>query len=328
MKESYIILKDKLNGEYKEAFDKVEVYGTTNLMSSNELDERLMELLDSLMLAQQEKIDVAKVVGRDTDRFCQEFYSDYGVGDRLKAIPDFFCRMSWAFLMVAIFDILDLVLSEEKGSIMDPSSLAPFFVGMLGGFIFNAIVYFVIRPIYSKNKNAKFANSLVNIFIIVDLVIVIAIALSDICDKIFPVGIPILYELLFSVIYLTVFYAIRMVLNYKKNGSIFAPKKEKIKFSDAINDSMKMQMPVFWLERFDKKNERRERKGKLAISEEEYLKTIEKNVDYKKARISNILIFSSITLLSIVVMFITNGVDTIVDGMIAYIEVYVNSFFE
>lgn len=46
----YMILKEKLNGEYLEAFNKVEIYATTIIMDGATQEEMLMNLLDQFCL--------------------------------------------------------------------------------------------------------------------------------------------------------------------------------------------------------------------------------------------------------------------------------------
>lgn len=46
MKQGYILLEDKLKGEYREAFSQVEYYGSTKWVDADVSAEMLMELLD------------------------------------------------------------------------------------------------------------------------------------------------------------------------------------------------------------------------------------------------------------------------------------------
>ena len=53
MKQGYIMLEDKLQGEYKEAFQQVEMYSSTNLIGVDADSELMMELLDHMHTAQE-----------------------------------------------------------------------------------------------------------------------------------------------------------------------------------------------------------------------------------------------------------------------------------
>ena len=69
----YIAYEDKLNKEYREAFDTVEAYGSVNNIDVEVGGEWLMELLDSMLEAQEAGEPVEKIVGTDIDQFCMEF---------------------------------------------------------------------------------------------------------------------------------------------------------------------------------------------------------------------------------------------------------------
>ena len=75
MKQGYILLEDRLHGEYKEAFSKVSLYSNTNLIGIDTDSELMMELLDSMLMAQSEGRPVTDVVGTDIQAFCENFFS-------------------------------------------------------------------------------------------------------------------------------------------------------------------------------------------------------------------------------------------------------------
>ena len=54
MKAGYVLLQDRLKGEYKDAFQKVQMYSTSNLIGEDTESELMMELLDHMLMAQEE----------------------------------------------------------------------------------------------------------------------------------------------------------------------------------------------------------------------------------------------------------------------------------
>lgn len=54
MRESYLLYKEKLQGEYFRTFDKIEVYCLTH-MDEDRQEESLTELLDIFLNAQEEE---------------------------------------------------------------------------------------------------------------------------------------------------------------------------------------------------------------------------------------------------------------------------------
>lgn len=57
MKADYVLLQDRLKGEYKDAFQKVQMYSTSNLIGEDTESELMMELLDHMLMAQEIRTD-------------------------------------------------------------------------------------------------------------------------------------------------------------------------------------------------------------------------------------------------------------------------------
>ena len=75
MKADYILLQDRLKGEYKDAFQKVQMYSTSNLIGEDTESELMMELLDHMLMAQEEGKPVSTIVGDDIEGFCEICWS-------------------------------------------------------------------------------------------------------------------------------------------------------------------------------------------------------------------------------------------------------------
>ncbi len=310
MKQSYIYLKDALQDTYKNAFEKVEAYGTTHLISGEIQEERLMELLDNLLAAQKEQKDVSAIVGGDIDTFCRNFYGDYKVQDRVKDFPKYLSGIAWA---IFIFSIIDFVFNFSDGSRMS-DTMGGFTVGMIGGCGIELVIYLVIRPFYLKSKNAKLVNKMLPIFCVAALIITILVGAG--VTKYITIQVPILLEVVVSGTYLAIYYAVRCVLNKRCYGTLFAPRVEEISFEEALNTSSMYTMPDAWLKGFRRKNSRLKKNGKPGITEEEYLNEIGKSINYKKNHIINLVILGGIGLCAILTTAISNGPEMLVDSMI------------
>ena len=77
-------LKEDLEGAYKDAYERVELYALTTNMGEAVKDEMLMNLLDSLLNAQKKGKPVEKIVGKDIEQFCKDYFQEYGIKERLK----------------------------------------------------------------------------------------------------------------------------------------------------------------------------------------------------------------------------------------------------
>ena len=65
MKADYVLIQDRLKGEYKDAFQKVQMYSTSNLIGEDTESELMMELLDHMLMAQEEGKPVSTIVDSD-----------------------------------------------------------------------------------------------------------------------------------------------------------------------------------------------------------------------------------------------------------------------
>lgn len=73
---SYLIEKDKLKGEYNKVFDRVEGYTIIRDIDEDTKEEMLMNLVDMLYSAQLDEKPVEKIVGKDIDQFCKEYFQN------------------------------------------------------------------------------------------------------------------------------------------------------------------------------------------------------------------------------------------------------------
>lgn len=63
MRDSYIFYTDKLQGEYRETFDRVNMYVGTQGIDDDTREEHMGQLLDMMLSAQESGKPVKKVVG-------------------------------------------------------------------------------------------------------------------------------------------------------------------------------------------------------------------------------------------------------------------------
>ena len=96
-------------------------------------------------------------------------------------------------------------------------------------------------------------------------------------------------------VYIVVYYIVNAVTNYKKYGSIRKPKEAKLSFFGGVKESVSRELPEEWLKQWTKKNERRRRKGQAPLSEEEFMEKLDKQYDYRRSQIMNVLVFSICT---------------------------------
>lgn len=260
MKNSYSYYTDKLEGKYKSTFCDIETYGWTVDMDSILYEEKMSELLDIFINAQEENKEIDLIVGSDINSFCENFFSEVPKNSKIKEFFDTVKRMAW---ILVIFDGIDILLelSEEKTATSD-----------IGGFIFIFICTYAISRLiaiatrkffYNKLKiKYKTRRTLIIATQIVCAVIIFMVAFINLRDV---VVIPSYIEVGIAAVYLVIYY----IFNYKrlKKDKLERGKAELIENID-ISEEM--------LNKFDKLNKKRVKKGKTPLTMDEFVVKEEK----------------------------------------------------
>ncbi len=222
----YIAYKDKLNEEYKKVFDYIEAFGMADNIDNDTSNEWLMELMDSMLEAQKADEPVEKIVGKDIDRFCEDFYNRYTLSDRVNAT---FRRLYSFIIIMFIIEVIDglICMDEESFFMGDSSFLSPYINGCICGMIISAIITLMINPLFRKKKiSAKTYNIIINIGVIA--VIVVCLITPNIVTDRFIIILPRFVFLALLGGYIIIYSLVRAVNNYRKYGSIREPKMVKV----------------------------------------------------------------------------------------------------
>ena len=318
MKQSYILLEDKLNKEYKEVFERIDIYGNTHFIDGDVQSGKMMELLDSMLEAQNEGQSVSVIVGNDIDKFCKEFYSDYTVENRIREVPERLFKLAVFLLIVELIDF-NIGLTDGEG-ILRNTDLSPYFIGIAGCIIVDTIVFLLIRPLIDRFKKIKpfFWNLCMALMVIIMVVFLIFIPTDD---K-FTMNIKSIVPIAVTATYILIYLIFRITINYRKYGTfkIRTKKKEKeeISFRDALNDGLNLEneLPKEWLKAYKKKYDKAVKKGKTPVNEAAYLENISKKYDIKRVTKQNMCIFVGMTIILILGMWITGQFESVSDGLI------------
>ena len=318
MKQSYILLEDKLNKEYKEVFERIDIYGNTHFIDSDVQGGKMMELLDSMLEAQNDGQSVSVIVGNDIDKFCKEFYSDYTVENRIREVPERLFKLATFLLIIELIDFI-IGLTDGEG-ILRNTDLSPYFIGLAGGIIVDTIVFLLIRPLIDRFKKIKpfFWNLCMALMVIIMVMFLIFIPTDD---K-FTMNIKSIVPIAVTAAYILIYLIFRITINYRKYGTfkIRTKKKEKeeISFRDAIYEGMNLEneLPRGWLKDYKKKYDKAVKKGKTPVNEAAYLENISKKYDIKRVTKQNTCIFVGMTIILISGMWIAGQFESVSDGLI------------
>lgn len=285
MKADYILLQDRLKGEYKDAFQKVQMYSTSNLIGEDTESELMMELLDHMLMAQEEGKPVSTIVGDDIEGFCEIFFSEYKLGNRFLDFLKSLRHLAWVML---IFAILDFLFGD--GGLSNSSDISVIVIGGLGGSFLILIVYLLIRPLVKKRKiNATALNIIYIVLLIVSIVTICILANR------YSLHVPAWVAITVPAVYIIVYSVVNAITNYKNYGSTRKPKQMKLSFFGSVQESVSSELPNEWLKQWTKKNEQRTKKGQTPLTEEAFMEKLDKQYDYRRMVIMNVFVFSACT---------------------------------
>ncbi len=308
MKDSYVWHKDKLNNEYKDVFEKIELYGQTGTMDPLTYEERMMDLVDMFTTAQDCGRPVRKIIGTDVEEFCKEYFGEYTWKDRVKKLPKQMLPLAWLLFVFAIFAILIFVTDIENGSNFWTwkTDASGWLFGYAWGILVSVIIGVLLRPFVFRSKKLS-----PNILAIATLIIVFG-GIFCLADLMPVVELPVWIEVFVSGGYLLLYYVVRGFLNYRNHGSIKSQEVvSKISFWGKVDEGIIQDLPKIHKKRFEKKNEKLAKKNKPLISEAEYMESFRKEVaiDKKGNFVSTIVLAIFVVVVGVVQMAHSGLVD-------------------
>lgn len=122
-----------LKGEYKEAFKKIDMYGGMNNVDVKIHEDRMMNLYDMFVEAQEERKPVEKIIGKDIENFCKEYFN---CSEEKKWYIEVIKRISNVMSVIFLYSVVHfLFLSEGNVAFWDARiNLLPVVVGIIVGF--------------------------------------------------------------------------------------------------------------------------------------------------------------------------------------------------
>ncbi len=268
----YIQYVEKLEGEYKEVFKKAEMFTGLKNMDGKHLDEMMMDLIDLLLTAQSEGKPVKKVVGTDLEKFCKSYFSGFTTKYYLKEAPRNLYRMMWFVFIFELLEVINFVINGEFQWMASVSDVGGYLTGFLTGWVFLVIANIILRPLMFRLK--WLTSNVCSVIFIAGFVVCLIASLH--VTEMVVLQVPVLVSASISGGYVLIYFVVRSVWRYRHHGSIRKEKDPlevpKPKFSEMVEKELPGQL----LERYEKKNMRRMRKGKPLMTPEEYMDILRK----------------------------------------------------
>ena len=271
---NYEAMRSKLRGEYSDVLERAEIYGIAKNINSEVQDEMMMNLFDILLSSQEDNKPVEKIVGNDMEKFLEDYYEGYTIGERLKMIPKELFRL---MKILFVFELLDTIFMIDEGVsfFQVETDISWFIVGIICGIIITTIGY-VISNNMLKKKKVK-----VNVIygIIIALFVLSCIVLYNVVDK-FQIQIKSYVSIIISFVYIVIYIVVRSIYRYKKTGSIHREKSPESEYGKpSISGEIEKTLPDEMVKKFYKMNKKNAKKGKPEITSEEYMELIRKETD-------------------------------------------------
>ena len=272
MKDSYLFYKDKLQGEYKNAFEQVEMYVNSESIDELTREDRLGSLLDMLLSAQEAGRPVEKVVGRNIEEFCKMFCSDMGIKNKIWHAMDILKTIALIELIGAVLDLFAVDWSKtDFWSMISTANASGYVFGFAACALIGYFTNFIVR--FFMFKTQKLNMNLLKC--IVDFMTGVSFAAAFVLlssDKLNFFTCPLWAVMLVCAIYLVLYF----ILNHKR---LREKKQPKIKFFDMVSEQSRVDYDSIMEKRYNTLNKRNLKKGKNALSMREFLDKEEKNCD-------------------------------------------------
>lgn len=310
---SYLIIKDQLKDEYLKTFEFIEQYGLQHMITEDVMAEKMMDLIDLLLEAQNGNVPADKIVGSDKVSFCREYFSDFSFKDLLKSAAKTICTSAWFVFILEILNML-FCTGDDGFNLFSYKSdnadlLLAFIIGWNSYIIFDVIGYFMAKcGCYSRKLMSVLRIVMFAISITATVVACLIIGNKEIL-------LPGCILIICSGIYLALYYGIRFV----KTGSL--KKQEnlyKSSFSTLVKQEIKKQdhskdltfVKVF-ARRYRKENLKRQRKGKEKLTTQAFF---EKYNYYNN--IATIVGFSAGFVIAFMFTLLSSGFESFTDAII------------
>lgn len=282
---SYITEKDKLTGEYKEIFAKVETYAILLGVENQIQEDMLMNLEDILYTAQLEEKPAAQIIGNDVEQFCKDYFQEQrGILGAIRGIPGWLYRVS---VVVLIFGILEIVFCAGESAVQiwtATMDISGFLVGLLAGGITSCIALWVISPLLFRLKKVN-ATVIAFLVLIIDFSLIV-VGVMEFGEE--TLSVPMLPVVSVSAVFVIVFKSYQMYQRYQKTGTIKKPKKNGT-LREIYRDTQRAEIPKQLKKRLEKINKRRKKRGRPEMSREDFTRKVQK--EYKFLGIAVLVLY-------------------------------------
>lgn len=274
MKDSYVFYTDKLGAEYRKAFDQIELYVNTQRVDEPTKEERMNELLDIFLSAEEAGKPVERVVGNDIEAFCKAFCSEFDRSHRLLSFFDGLRSIAKTFVAVSLIDAAFLFFDWLDGAEIDllksltSLNTSGFLLAILLSATLGFLSNLIVRRIMFRRKRIS-----MKVLKAIPLTVVVVAAFASLALVFWEatnfITCPVWLVFLIGALYLAVYYS----LSYKR---LRRDKREKVRFTDMVQEGVNKNFPEEMEKKYARANARSIKRGKGELSIEDFLQKEEK----------------------------------------------------
>lgn len=303
------LMAERLEGDYRQVFERAELYCCTMGIAAEVENDKMMNLFDVLLTAQSNGKPVEKIVGKDIKRFCECYFEDYSIKERICHLPCQIYRGAW---VVFIFSILELLFESDFDQglfqgVYYRTDILPYVIGISWGLLFSVVARFCMSPLvfrFPKIAPIKFYVSYLVMFVATVFVVV---AWEDTIKA--TIMIPILPVIAVCGAYIAAYWVIRAYGRYQEYGSI-RRKKEQDDIRQEDSPKFLLELGESLIKKFHRKNRRRVRRGKEEWTPEEFMDYLSRQ-DAKEIMVWRIMavFYAAIVVVPVAGSIIYDGIE-------------------
>ena len=226
-------------------------------------------------------------------------------------ILDTFKTLAWGFIVLSVLDIIcmDWSTADDFFTTLSSVNISGYIIGFVLSSVIGKITNLVVRKVMFKLKRPsinilKVVSLVVAVLVFVGLIWIISSSKTDF------ISCPMWIVLVCSIVYLAIYYVIN-------NERLKAEKKNKIRFTDMVNQDLDEDLPKLMEEKYNTLNKRSIKRGKGELTMQAFLDKEEKDCDtIQKQKWLYYLMPMAITLIGFVSTYFTSGFDTVFDAVI------------
>ena len=271
----YTAMKERLTGDYREVFSKAELYSMVKSIDSDVKDEMMMNLFDVLLSAQEDGKPAAKMIGTDIEKFCDDYFQEYTLKDRVKQFPK---RLYHLAILAVVIEGLDILLGQENGVsfYLIQSNAALYILGFALGIVLTFCVDLIFsRLIFKVKKLPDIAYYAMILIFMVGGILTVMTWLEDISFQVKSC-----FVIAGALLYIVIYLLIRSIQRYRRYGTIRKVKNPENEYEHfSFSSSVERNLPGELLKRYENINKKRRKKKQKEMTSQEYMEMLQKETE-------------------------------------------------